>query len=133
MILKTTNICGLRYRYLYEAGNRRAVIELVDIALKATDGNLDAGSAHLLNTLGVTHMSFNDIPACRKALLESQMIRKQILDLSDEERGSLSIRRNILGAEGMVAVCNLTIARVVLNKRDFKPALKKMRISQKNV
>jgi tetratricopeptide (TPR) repeat protein len=155
-ILQAANVCGVPYRYLYEAGNRRAVIELVEIALEVADDNLDgAGRAHLLNTLGVTHMSFNDLPACRKALLESQMIREQKLDPSDEELAntylnlgnleaaegkqdeaiaffekSLSIRCNIPSAKGMVAVCHLTIARALLNKRDFEPALDKMRISQ---
>ncbi|RSL88039.1 hypothetical protein CEP51_001902 [Fusarium floridanum] len=142
--------------YMYEAGNRQGTIDLVTSGVNACGENDELGRAHLLNSKGLTYFFLNDLVQCREALAESQSIRERLLSSADEELAntylnlgnleaaegrhdlaipffekSMSTRQSIVGAEGMVAVCHLTIARALLNKGDFKRAGEKMDESQK--
>ncbi|RTE84430.1 hypothetical protein BHE90_001017 [Fusarium euwallaceae] len=142
--------------YMYEAGNRQGTIDLVTSGVTACGEKDELGRAHLLNSKGLTYFFLNDLVRCREALAESQSIRERLLSSADEELAntylnlgnleaaegrhdlaipffekSMSTRQSIVGAEGMVAVCHLTIARALLNKGDFKRAGEKMDESQK--
>ncbi|KAF9769681.1 hypothetical protein IL306_012885 [Fusarium sp. DS 682] len=141
--------------YLYEAGNRSGTIALIDSGLSACGTQDDLGRAHLLNTKSQTYFALNDLAQCRAALADSRLIRETALDPNDEELAntylnfgnleaaegrydeaikmfekSISIRQHLPGAQGMIAVCHLTTARALLNKRDYDAAAEKMDQSQ---
>ncbi|KAK3366626.1 hypothetical protein B0T24DRAFT_681828 [Lasiosphaeria ovina] len=141
--------------YMHEVGNWRDTLGLIRIALSACEGKDDLARAHLLNTASQTHFYLNDTVECRKAVAESRRLREELCDPNDEELAntylnygnlegaegrqdeaiqyfekSISIRKNIRGAEVMVGVCYLTIARALWNKVEYEGCDKYLDLSQ---
>ncbi|ETS76502.1 hypothetical protein PFICI_11889 [Pestalotiopsis fici W106-1] len=135
--------------YVSDLGDWDDTLQLTHGAAEACK-EVDEGGltrAHLLNTESQIHFSMNKLDKCREALEESQRIREKRLGLVHEELAntymnlgnleaaegnydksldfyerSIHIREQIPnpGAQLMVGLCHLNLARALLWKGDFE-------------
>ncbi|KAJ8110780.1 hypothetical protein ONZ43_g5787 [Nemania bipapillata] len=145
--------------YMNDLGDWDETLQLTQVAIEACEKVDETGltRAHLLNTESQIHFSLNNLHKCREALEESRRIREMRLDPLHEElantymnlgnleaaegnydkcvdfyNSSNAIRERIPspGAQLMVGLCHLNLARALLWRRDFEGSAAELDVSQ---
>lgn len=141
---------------MYERGDHQDALLIVDIAVDACLDKNGLPYAHLLNSAAVMHFRLNNLTKSREYLDKSREIREKEMDQRDEELAAtyanlaavesgegnqdtslelmnraMDIRKDVAGAEVMMAIGLMTLGRSLALKGEFIQAAQRYRESER--